>query len=474
MAQMPNDQATLPVVNEQIPQQNDELADQAEAIKLITEKMDSSFDEQSARKLFSLYALDSSTQRLQPPDVRKLLLDVLLAASWPLVVPDESLSIVLNELCLSEEGSISWIEFKSFFVFLQDHPLRKLLALSTESLSKEQIAVSRIVSIRPVAVPVAVPVAAVKAQGDDGAVDGDGDGDGDADGVGADDEVEAKAVEAESASTRYYDRSRWAAAVQQLIPSSTQILVYFMDGTEVLAMALGPFESALAEPAAAELKVDGTAYLATIRAFNASADMFPPMARCGGLKSKVARRIADSYLLTREWDQKHLKLVERASVAAAKVSVKWTEFDEKYKVKETMNATTASIVASAKAFDERHQLTRRLSNSAKTLDEKLGISLKVGAAAAKVAANERVQSVGKKVEQSLKAAVRTIDDIGTETQQLVQEKRQQNMHSADPQTDHPLDADADADADHHGHLHPEPEGDAVHNEPSNGDAVGPI
>ena len=63
--------------------------------------------------------MDQNAQRLQPPDVRKLLLDLLAAAEWPLVVPDESLEIVLNELCLSEEGSISWIEFKSFFVFLQ-------------------------------------------------------------------------------------------------------------------------------------------------------------------------------------------------------------------------------------------------------------------------------------------------------------------------------------------------------------------
>jgi len=412
--QVPNDQAAQPVVEEQ---KNDAAADQAEAIQLIADKLDSSFDEQSAKKLFGLYALDENTQRLQPPDVRKLLLDLLSAAEWPLVVPDESLEIVLNELCLSEEGSISWIEFKSFFVFLQDHPLRKLLDLSTKSLSKQQIVVSRLVTIRPV--PVAAAAAAASSEEDDQpAVDGD-------------DDKGAEAKKEEAASSNYYDRSRWKAAVQKLIPESTQIFVYFMDGYQILALALGPFESALAEPAAAEVKLDDTAYLATIRAFDASTDMFPPIARSGGLKSKVARRIADSYLLTREWDEKHLKLVEKASVAAAKVSVKWTEFDEKYKVKETMNATTASIVASAKAFDERHQLTRRLSNSAKTLDEKFGISQKIGAAATKVASNERVQNVGKKVEQSLKAAVKTIDDIGQETQQLVQEKRQQNMQSAD-------------------------------------------
>ena len=39
--------------------------------------------------------------------------------------------------------------------------------------------------------------------------------------------------------------------------------------------------------------------------------------------------------------------------------------------------------------------------------------------------------MSKKVEDSLKAAVKTIDDIGQETQQLVQEKRQQNLQSVD-------------------------------------------
>merc|ERR1739838_1141134 len=158
----------------------------------------------------------------------------------------------------------------------------------------------------------------------------------------------------------------------------TQIFVYFMDGYQILALALGPFEGALAAPATAEVHLDEVAYLATIRGFgsDASSSMFPPIARSGGIKSKVARRIADSYLWTREWDEKHLKLVEKASVAASKVSVKWTQFDQRFRVQERVNATTSSIVAAAKGFDERHQVTRRMSAGAKTLDEKFGISSK--------------------------------------------------------------------------------------------------
>jgi len=306
-----------------------------------------------------------------------------------------------------------------FFVFLQDHPLRKLLDLCTKSLDQDQIAVARLVTIRPVPVAAAVPE---DTNGDDNQIDDQN--------QNAD-----EAKKDEPAPQNYYDRKRWQSAVQKLIPETKQIFVYFMDGYQVLALALGPFEGALEEPAAAEVILDEVTYLATIRAFDVVGDMFPPIARSGGLKSKVARRIADSYLLTREWDEKHLKLVKKASVVAATVSVKWTQFDEKYKVKETVNATAASIVASAKAFDERHQVTRRLSNSANTLDEKFGISQKLGAAAEKVAANQRVQNVGKKVEASLKATVKTIEDIGQETQQLVQEKRQQNLQSVEEKAD---------------------------------------
>merc|ERR1712113_356107 len=88
---------------------------------------------------------------------------------------------------------------------------------------------------------------------------------------------------------------------------------------------------------------------------------------------------------------------------------------------------TTSIINSVKAFDEKHQLTRRLSNNAKQLNEKFGITDKLGSVADKISSNEKVQIVSNKVGDTFKAAVKTIDDIGQETQQLVQEKRQQNQ-----------------------------------------------
>jgi len=144
------------------------------------------------------------------------------------------------------------------------------------------------------------------------------------------------------------------------------------------------------------------------------------------MKSKVARKIADSYIIARQWDEKHLKLVEKASNVASKVSVKWTEFDEKYKVNERVAATSSSVMNSVKAFDEKHQLTRRLSGTAKTLDEKFGISQKLNSMATKISENEKVKSVSQKVQQGFNDAVKTVEDVSKETTQLVQEKRQKD------------------------------------------------
>ena len=131
------------------------------------------------------------------------------------------LVVVLVKTCFLR----SW---RLIFVFLkmtqkkrvQDHPLRKLLDLCTKSLSKEQIVVSRLITIRP------VPVAA--AANDDGA-DKDGkDGDEAVDGDQGD-----EAKKEDVAPQNYYDRNRWKSAVQKLIPEATQIFVYFMDGYQV-------------------------------------------------------------------------------------------------------------------------------------------------------------------------------------------------------------------------------------------------
>lgn len=375
----------------------------------------------AVQPLFKYYSLDG--ERLQPQDLRKLLLDILCAYDFPQIVPDESLNEVLNEICLNDEGNISFVEFKTFFVFLHDDPLGKLFTILTNDkikLNKTQIGNSRLVTIRP--------VRAKQEDNDDNKDQDEAPKDGDKESAPKTDVDQKQAEQSEEAKKNYYDRNKWKSAVQNLIPEATQIFIYFVDGYQILALAIGEsFDAPLAEPAAAELKLDDVTYLATIRAFDVTQDVFPPIARSGGMKSKVARKIADSYLIARQWDEKHLKLVEKGGQLAHKVSVKWTEFDEKYKVNERVNATTTSIINSVKAFDEKHQLTRRLSAGAKTFNDKFGITEKLGNVAGKISSNEKVQIVSNKVNESFKAVVKTVDDIGTETQQLVQEKRQQEQ-----------------------------------------------
>lgn len=401
---------------------------QEDALKFIRANLDTSFNEQQAKQLFSFYALDQKTQRLQPPDVRKLLLDILGASDWPLVVPDESLDAVLHDLCLNDEGSISWIEFKSFFVFLQDRPLAKLLEIITAKFSKRQLASARLVTIKPKPKPARKP-----SQDAASAADQDNDT---TEAAAADSAAQPQSEADQDDQKRedessYYDRSKWKSLVQSLMPAAQHTYIYFMDGYQVLALSLGGAEGfeegPLEEAKQAELRMDDQTYLASIRGFDVAADVFPPIARSGGLKSKVARRIADSYLIAREWDEKHLCLVEKASSAAASVQVKWAQLDEKYKVKDTVEATAAGLVERVKAVDAKYQLSRRLSAGAKTLDEKLGLSEKALSVAKSVSENEKVQSVSSKMNATLKSAVKTIDDIGQETQQLVQEKRQHGI-----------------------------------------------
>jgi len=120
-----------------------------EAIKFLTTHLNESFTEEMATELFQFYTITDKQDKLEPADIRKLLLDVCEAAKWPLVVPNESLDSVLNELCLhNERGAVSWVEFKSFFVFLQDKPLTKLFQLTTQFFSLEQLNVARLVTLR--------------------------------------------------------------------------------------------------------------------------------------------------------------------------------------------------------------------------------------------------------------------------------------------------------------------------------------
>merc|ERR1712129_632110 len=112
-----------------------------------------------------------------------------------------------------------------------------------------------------------------------------------------------------------------------------------------------------------------------------------------------------------------------ASSVVDKVQIKWTQFDEKAQLTNKVAAASDSVLNSVYAFDEKHQLTRRLSGTAKSLDVKFGLSEKIGLVSAKISSNEKVKSMSAKVAKGFNDVVKTVDDVGKETTQLVQEKQ---------------------------------------------------
>jgi len=98
------------------------------------------------------------------------------------------------------------------------------------------------------------------------------------------------------------------------------------------------------------------------------------------------------------------------------------EMDDKYKIQEKVNNISKTVVQSVKEFDEKHQITRRLSAKAKNIDEQYKISQKVHETLDNIKNNENVQSVSTVVSKMVLDSKQAITDISKETTQLVSEK----------------------------------------------------
>jgi len=357
-------------------------------IKFIQERLYSSFIEATARRLFNVYVLDDKDYNLQAPDVRKFLFDILAAAQWPLVVPDETLDNVLRELGSNGKSMITWIEFKSYFVFLEDRPLNKLFQIATKICDKQQLENARLVSIKPIAETIENPS---------------------------------------------YDREIFKQKLKELIPESTLTFIYFLGGGSLLALVIGNFVEKLSNVQTYQIIVNEMSYSAEIRQFDTTQDMFPPLARAGGFKSKMARKIADTYIMVKQWDEKNLKLASTSKRLAHQASQKWREIDEQYKVQEKASTFTKNTLESVRDFDLQHQISKRLTDTAKDVDTKYNVSNKTQSIVDNLQANAAVQ----KVIQFSKDSVNTVDDIQKETKQLVQGKEVEShiMHSSQNETE---------------------------------------
>ncbi|ETO28237.1 hypothetical protein RFI_08896 [Reticulomyxa filosa] len=224
---------------------------------------------------------------------------------------------------------------------------------------------------------------------------------------------------------------------------TTSVYIYFLGGGSVLALGLGKFNAPQEQVRSEQIQIGDFTYNVKTQGFDTSKDMFPPIQRTAGFSSKVARKIADTYVVAKQWDKRNLKIGQRTADLAKLAKEKWQEFDAKYQVHEKVDNASKTTVDAVKvihsslslffkdyfyyqyiknAFDEKHQITRRLSETAKSIDEKFEISSTVQSQVEKIKTNEKVQQVSTKVSQIVKTGLDTIEQITKETQQLVTEK----------------------------------------------------
>jgi len=89
------------------------------------------FNEDGCRKLFDQYHTDKSEFALSKEDLRRFLFDLLEAQGLKAIVPEEALNAVQRLLMLNYDAgslSVTWLEWKSFFCYLQSAPLQVILS----------------------------------------------------------------------------------------------------------------------------------------------------------------------------------------------------------------------------------------------------------------------------------------------------------------------------------------------------------
>ncbi|ETO16753.1 hypothetical protein RFI_20589 [Reticulomyxa filosa] len=344
---------------------------------LASEKTTGSTSEEDAQKLFDCYCANSSKQ-LQANEMRKLLFDLLEGCQWPLVVTDEALDGVLGE-----------IKFKAFFVFLHDKPLHKLLQLVTEGFSKEELGHARLVYI----------------------------------------DLTEEGVDNPPSERSLFQKVKFFFFLYVLKKKNylflkkkkgtTRVYVHFASARNIVALAMGRYKTPLLEQKTEEVRIGIYQYNVRVKGFAVASDMFPPIERRCGMTSKIAYRLADTYVTTKEWDQQHFNIVDKTNQLSRVTKEKWQEFDGKYKVQNKLDATAKSTTDALRAFDEKHEITNRLNETARSWKEKYDKNTKLNSQVEKIKNNENVQKVSSTMSNMFKSGLTAINQISKETKQVL-------------------------------------------------------
>eukprot|EP01083_Nonionella_stella_P015845 44348_1 len=293
-----------------------------------------------ARTLFDRYS--ENKESLSRPELVRLLMDVQQAFGFPPCVPNESTDTVLSELVLNVEssGSVSWIEFKSFCVYLQQSPIQHL---------HDQVI--SVFSLRDLNHAVLVSFSTMVT------------GPGAADVEGANSVPDTDSVR-EVLSAEFGEEGE-----------VNQVFVHFHAEHKVVeAMIVFEREESIDKA----LAKNGAAVVQGFecRVIRYDCQRFPS-SRVPGKHSKAASVIAKGVLAAKVFDSKH-NVTGKVSDVGQAMSSSIKNLDESMRISETAQNIGHVVSQGAKDFNEKHQLSVRASQTASQINQSLHISETAG------------------------------------------------------------------------------------------------
>ncbi|ETO16272.1 hypothetical protein RFI_21082, partial [Reticulomyxa filosa] len=118
---------------------------------------------------------------------------------------------------------------------------------------------------------------------------------------------------------------------QLLEDMSAKVYIHFLGGGKTLALAIGDFNKQMSDVSNKIIEIANCPYEVAILPFDIQQNIFPPIQRAGGFCSKVARKIADMYVVTTEWDRRHLNIFERSISLVKFATDKYKSFSSMFK-----------------------------------------------------------------------------------------------------------------------------------------------
>jgi hypothetical protein len=263
-------------------------------------------------------------------DVRLFLLSLLSACNQAPFVSDEVVSAVISEIQLNRvSDAISWVEFKSFCLYLHQTPLADLLAVATAAAPIDTLR-ARALYCGP------LPI-----------------------------DIEYKAEHV----------LEWAQAAGQV----ERLYFYGPTGQAVVLF------THVDQIANALQTLNGSSFLGSSVTVQPYAnqifpDLAPPKHKLGPLADRAATLLAKGLVLASETDDQY------------HITQRLKEVDQEYKITDTASQAVKSTSAAIHDIDQKFAISHTVTSTAAALDEQYKISEKASAAKEAVLANPLVQS----------------------------------------------------------------------------------